>query len=166
MKVRNNLTIYLSLLVTLILDSIYLSSSFQVIKPTFVLLALIYWNIALPDKVGIVLSLVMGIIVDFIEGSVLGTYPLLFVVVAYLCQRFFYQFRVMKIIQQSIILFVLFLFIKQYLAIDFSFSYGSNFNLFNSSNLLITFLYSLLSAIAWPVLFYCLRYSRRRWIKN
>ena len=166
MKVRNNLTIYLSLLATLILDSIYLSSSFQVIKPTFVLLALIYWNIALPDKVGIVLSLVMGIIVDFIEGSVLGTYPLLFVVVAYLCQRFFYQFRVMKIIQQSIILFVLFLFIKQYLAIDFSFSYGSNFNLFNSSNLLITFLYSLLSAIAWPVLFYCLRYSRRRWIKN
>ena len=166
MKVRNNLTIYLSLLAALILDSIYLSSSFQVIKPTFVLLALIYWNIALPDKVGIVLSLVMGIIVDFIEGSVLGTYPLLFVVVAYLCQRFFYQFRVMKIIQQSIILFVLFLFIKQYLAIDFSFSYGSNFNLFNSSNLLITFLYSLLSAIAWPVLFYCLRYSRRRWIKN
>ena len=166
MKVRNNLTIYLSLLATLILDSIYLSSSFQVIKPTFVLLALIYWNIALPDKVGIVLSLVMGIIVDFIEGSVLGTYPLLFVVIAYLCQRFFYQFRVMKIIQQSIILFVLFLFIKQYLAIDFSFSYGSNFNLFNSSNLLITFLYSLLSAIAWPVLFYCLRYSRRRWIKN
>ena len=166
MKVRNNLTIYLSLLATLILDSIYLSSSFLVIKPTFVLLALIYWNIALPDKVGIVLSLVMGIIVDFIEGSVLGTYPLLFVVVAYLCQRFFYQFRVMKIMQQSIILFVLFLFIKQYLAIDFSFSYGSNFNLFNSSNLLITFLYSLLSAIAWPVLFYCLRYSRRRWIKN
>ena len=166
MKVRNNLTIYLSLLATLILDSIYLSSSFLVIKPTFVLLALIYWNIALPDKVGIVLSLVMGIIVDFIEGSVLGTYPLLFVVVAYLCQRFFYQFRVLKIIQQSIILFVLFLFIKQYLAIDFSFSYGSNFNLFNSSNLLITFLYSLLSAIAWPVLFYCLRYSRRRWIKN
>ena len=166
MKVRNNLTIYLSLLATLILDSIYLSSSFLVIKPTFVLLALIYWNIALPDKVGIVLSLVMGIIVDFIEGSVLGTYPLLFVVVAYLCQRFFYQFRVMKIIQQSIILFVLFLFIKQYLAIDFSFSYGSNFNLFNSSNLLITFLYSLLSALAWPVLFYCLRYSRRRWIKN
>lgn len=166
MKVRNNLTIYLSLLATLILDSIYLSSSFLVIKPTFVLLALIYWNIALPDKVGIVLSLVMGIIVDFIEGSVLGTYPLLFVVVAYLCQRFFYQFRVMKIIQQSIILFVLFLFIKQYLAIDFSFSYGSNFNLFNSSNLLITFLYSLLSAIAWPVLFYCLRYSRRRWIQN
>ena len=166
MKVRNNLTIYLSLLATLILDSIYLSSSFLVIKPTFVLLALIYWNIALPDKVGIVLSLVMGIIVDFIEGSVLGTYPLLFVVVAYLCQRFFYQFRVMKIIQQSIILFVLFLFIKQYLAIDFSFSHGSNFNLFNSSNLLITFLYSLLSAIAWPVLFYCLRYSRRRWIKN
>ena len=163
---KNNLTIYLSLLATLILDSIYLSSSFLVIKPTFVLLALIYWNIALPDKVGIVLSLVMGIIVDFIEGSVLGTYPLLFVVVAYLCQRFFYQFRVMKIIQQSIILFVLFLFIKQYLAIDFSFSYGSNFNLFNSSNLLITFLYSLLSAIAWPVLFYCLRYSRRRWIKN
>ena len=166
MKVRNNLTIYLSLLATLILDSIYLSSSFLVIKPTFVLLALIYWNIALPDKVGIVLSLVMGIIVDFIEGSVLGTYPLLFVVVAYLCQRFFYQFRVMKIIQQSIILFVLFLFIKQYLAIDFSFSHGSNFNLFNSSNLLITFLYSLLSAMAWPVLFYCLRYSRRRWIKN
>ena len=166
MKVRNNLTIYLSLLATLILDSIYLSSSFLVIKPTFVLLALIYWNIALPDKVGIVLSLVMGIIVDFIEGSVLGTYPLLFVVVAYLCQRFFYQFRVMKIIQQSIILFVLFLFIKQYLAIDFSFSYCSNFNLFNSSNLLITFLYSFLSAIAWPALFYCLRYSRRRWIKN
>ena len=166
MKVRNNLTIYLSLLATLILDSIYLSSSFLVIKPTFVLLALIYWNIALPDKVGIGLSLVIGIIVDFIEGSVLGTYPLLFVVVAYLCQRFFYQFRVMKIIQQSIILFVLFLFIKQYLAIDFSFSYGSNFNLFNPSNLLITFLYSLLSALAWPVLFYCLRYSRRRWIKN
>ena len=37
----------------LIIDSYNFSTNFQFIKPSFVLLILIYWNMALPDKVGI-----------------------------------------------------------------------------------------------------------------
>ena len=93
MKNRNTFPIYLSLLFALVLDATYFNPSFEVIRPPLVLLTLIYWNIALPDKVGVSYSIVMGVLLDLLKGSILGTHPLLFVFISYLCQRFFYQFH-------------------------------------------------------------------------
>ena len=163
---KNQLLIFLTLFIALYVDSYVFTSEFQIWKPTFVLLTLIYWNMALPDRIGILAALSFGIFVDLIEGSLLGLHGILFVLITYICQRFFYQFRVSPLWQQSFILFFLFFLYKQVFALDFMNTNQELTNLSDSSFFMNSFLFSLLSAFIWPPLFLMLRYYRRRWVKH
>ena len=165
-NLKNQLLIFLTLFIALYVDTYLFTSSFQIWKPTFVLLTLIYWNMALPDRIGIMAALLFGIFVDLIEGSLLGLHGILFVLITYVCQRFFYQFRVSPLWQQSFILFFLFFLYKQVFALDFMNTNQELTNLSDSSFFMNSFLFSLLSAFIWPPLFLMLRYYRRRWVKH
>tara|TARA_Y100001970_G_scaffold290274_1_gene423398 strand:- start:52401 stop:52916 length:516 start_codon:yes stop_codon:yes gene_type:complete len=161
---KNNFYIYLSLILALCIDSLTFSSTFHFIKPSLVLLTLIYWNLAIPDKVGISLSLVFGLLSDVLMGTVLGIHYLLFVIITYFCQRFFYQIRVMPIYQQSIVFFFVFIFFKFTLSLDF---FGVNIFKSNFSDityLLNTIAFGVISALCWIPVFLILRKYRRRWI--
>tara|TARA_B100000809_G_scaffold258025_1_gene300573 strand:+ start:3410 stop:3916 length:507 start_codon:yes stop_codon:yes gene_type:complete len=164
-SVKDRLLIYLSLLIALIIDSYNFSNIFQFIKPSFVLLVLIYWNMALPDRVGITTALLFGVLVDLLQSSILGLHGLLFVLITYLCQRFFYQFRITPILQQSFLIFILMILFKQILAFDFLDSSVNRTNLSDGSYLINTFYYAILSSISWPFVYYLCRLYRRRWIK-
>tara|TARA_B110001454_G_scaffold99197_1_gene93765 strand:+ start:787 stop:1293 length:507 start_codon:yes stop_codon:yes gene_type:complete len=164
-SVKDRLLIYLSLLIALIIDSYNFSNIFQFIKPSFVLLVLIYWNMALPDRVGITTALLFGVLVDLLQSSILGLHGLLFVLITYLCQRFFYQFRITPIWQQSFLIFILMILFKQILAFDFLDSSVNRTNLSDGSYLINTFYYAILSSISWPFVYYLCRLYRRRWIK-
>ncbi len=164
--VKNQILIFLTLFIALYIDSYLFLSNLQTIKPTLVLLTLIYWNMALPDRVGITASLSFGIFVDLIEGSLLGLHGLLFVLITYICQRFFYQFRVSPLWQQSFILFFLFLLYKQVFALDFIDTNEDLTNLSDRLFIMNSFLYALFSALIWSPLLLILRYFRRRWVKH
>ena len=41
-------------------------------RPEWIALVLIYWTIALPYRVGIFTALLLGIVVDVLEGAILG----------------------------------------------------------------------------------------------
>ena len=163
---KNQLLIFLTLFIALYLDSFLFPVNIQLIKPTFVLLTLIYWNMALPDRIGIMAALSFGIFVDLIEGSLLGLHGVLFILITYVCQRFFYQFRVSPLWQQSFILFLLFLVYKQLFALDLINSHKGMTNLSDSFSLTNSFLFALFSALIWSPLYLTLRYFRRRWIKT
>ena len=163
---KNQFLIFLTLFIALYIDSYLFSSNLQTIKPTFVLLTLIYWNMALPDRVGITAAVSFGIFVDLIEGSLLGLHGILFVLITYICQRFFYQFRVSPLWQQSFILFFLFLLYKQIFALDFININEELTNLSDQLFLINSFLFALFSALIWSPLLLILRYFRRRWIKT
>mgnify|MGYP001213572697 CR=1 FL=1 len=163
---KNQLLIYLTLFIALYLDSYMFASTFQIWKPTFVLLTLIYWNMALPDRIGIMAALSFGIFVDLLEGSLLGLHGILFVLITYICQRFFYQFRVSPLWQQSLILFFLFILYKQVFALDFVNTNQDLTNLSDSSFFMNSFLYALFTAFIWSPLFLILRSYRRRWVKH
>ena len=165
-ELKNQLLIFLTLFIALYIDSYLFSSAFQMLKPTFVLLTLIYWNMALPDRIGIMASLTFGIFVDLIEGSLLGLHGVLFVLITYVCQRFFYQFRVSPLWQQSFILFFLFILYKQVFALDLSNTNQDITNLSDISFLFSSFLFALFSALIWSPLYLILRYYRRRWVKS
>ena len=162
---KNQLLIFLTLFIALYVDSYMFSSGFQIWKPTFVLLTLIYWNMALPDRIGIFASLSFGIFVDLIEGSLLGLHAILFVLITYICQRFFYQFRVSPLWQQSFILFFLFILYKQVFALDFMNTNQELTNLSDGAFFINSFLFALCSAFIWSPLFITLRYYRRKWVK-
>ena len=163
---KNQLLIFLTLFIALYVDTYLFTSDFQMWKPTFVLLTLIYWNMALPDRIGIIAALSFGIFVDLIEGSLLGLHGILFILITYACQRFFYQFRVSPLWQQSFILFFLFLLYKQVFALDFMNTNQELTNLSDFSFFIHSFLFALSSALIWSPLFVTLRYYRRRWVKQ
>jgi len=165
-ELKNQLLIFLTLFIALYIDSYLFSSAFQMLKPTFVLLTLIYWNMALPDRIGIMAALTFGIFVDLIEGSLLGLHGVLFVLITYVCQRFFYQFRVSPLWQQSFILFFLFILYKQVFALDLLNTKQDITNLSDISFLFSSFLFALFSALIWSPLYLILRYYRRRWVKS
>ena len=162
---KNRLLIYLSLFLALIVDSYSFSNILQFIKPSFVLLVLIYWNLALPDKVGITTALLFGVLIDLLEGSLLGLHAFIFVIITYLCQRFFYQFRIAHIWQQSFLIFILSIFLKQILALDFLDSELNMTNLSDKSYFIHTLNYAILTSLSWSPVYYLCRLYRRRLIK-
>tara|TARA_Y100001949_G_C15893044_1_gene289052 strand:+ start:193 stop:699 length:507 start_codon:yes stop_codon:yes gene_type:complete len=163
---KNYLIISLSFFIFLVIDSFSFSHEVNEIKPSLVLLGLIYWNLALPQKVGVGFSLLLGLLYDFLQGTLLGMYPLIFILTSYVCQRFFNRIRPMRFIQQSTLIFLFILIVKFYLAVDFNNSLSRYLSLIDGYYLLLTFCNALASAVIWPVLFYSLRYYRRRWIKT
>ena len=119
---------------------------------------------ALPDKVGIFEALLFGLLTDLLTGSVLGLNGLLFVLITYICQRFFYQFRVSPIWQQSVVLFFLFFIFKMAFAFDF-YNVTPVVNISDSFYLINAILFALISSIFWTPSFYLLRELRRRKIR-
>ena len=71
---KNQLWIYLSLILAMVADNFVFPESILQWKPLLTLLVLIYWNMALPDKVGILEALFFGLIMDLLNGSISVSY--------------------------------------------------------------------------------------------
>lgn len=76
-------------------------------RPEWVVLVLIYWVIALPQRVGIYTALLLGVMLDVAEGAVLGQNAFALVAVALLSQLLYQRLRVFSPWQQSAVVFVL-----------------------------------------------------------
>jgi len=97
--------IFLSLLVGLILMILPLPEAVQVYRPHWVALILIYWNMALPNRVGPWIAFIIGIIVDTSQGTLIGQHALALVIIIYINQNFHQRIRVMSLVQQAIYVF-------------------------------------------------------------
>ena len=166
MQAFKNLQVYLSFLIVLFVDLLPFLPLIKEIKPSFILLTLIYWNLALPDRVGLRLAFSIGILVDIIEGTLLGSYALIYVFISFICQKFFYQFRVLRMWQQCFVIFIVFFFLKQYLSINFFNLVSSSFIYFDQKYIFSSIIYATLNSIGWFFIYFLLRFYRRRWVKN
>ena len=158
--------ISISLIFFIFLDLISFSQTADQIKPSLFLLSFIYWNIALPEKMNLFFAFIFGFLMDFIQGTVLGLYPLILVFISYLSQRFFYQFRPLKFIQQALIIFLIFIVIRFFIAVDLNDSNPNSLTLADKEYVLISLAFGVLNALIWPPLFYVHRIYRRKWIKT
>lgn len=76
-------------------------------RPEWVALVLVYWCIALPHHVGIFTALLLGVLMDALEGAVLGQNAFSLSVLA-LCSLLVYQrLRVFSLWQQCGVVFLL-----------------------------------------------------------
>ena len=157
--------ISLSLIFFIFLDLISFSQTADQIKPALFLLSFIYWNIALPERMNLFFPFIFGFLMDFIQGTVLGLYPLMLVFISYLSQRFFYQFRPLKFIQQALVIFLICIVIRFLIAVDLNNSNPNSLTLADKEYVLISIAFSVLNALIWPPLLYVLRIYRRKWIK-
>lgn len=76
-----------------------------VFNPDWVLLTLIYWSLAVPERVGIFHAWTFGLLTDVLTGRLLGQYALAYSMVIYICLKLHKRLRQFPLIQQGLFIF-------------------------------------------------------------
>ena len=125
-------------------------------RPEWVGLVLIYWVVALPQRVGVLAAFLVGIVVDLLEGAVLGQNALALSVVAFLSLILYQRIRVFNLWQQAAVVFML-LGINQLLVQWVQNVTGQG------AQTLFFLMPALMGALLWPGILILLRHLRRRY---
>ncbi len=125
-------------------------------RPEWVTLVLIYWVIALPQRIGIFVSFVLGLALDLLEGSVLGQNALSLAVVAYLSLVLYQRLRLFNMWQQAGVVFVM-VGINELVG-----QWVQNLTGIGSRSFFFL-LPALISALLWPAVMTLLRHLRRQY---
>lgn len=124
-------------------------------RPHWVALVLFYWIISLPHRFGLITAWISGLILDVLQGGLLGQQALAFLVIGYFAASSYQRMRMFSVWQQAIIIFAamlvaeLILFVIDFITMDRAWKY-------------LYLLPSIVSALLWPWVFLLLRHLRRR----
>ena len=124
-------------------------------RPEWVPMVLIYWIIVLPSRVGIGSAWCAGLLLDILEGTVLGLNALLMVVIAYFALSLHLRLRLFSNLQQSGLIFLL---------LVASLLLGRWLAAINGLTAPVGWLYlmaALSSALIWPIIYWLLHWLRR-----
>jgi len=125
-------------------------------SPDWIFLVIIYWIIAVPGMYGFFVIWLIGIITDVAVGSTLGMNALTYVFLSYVVKRLYKSLRYFTVIQQSIIVLAL-------MAIKITFLLWVDAMLGTDIYSTTMFWTIITSAFVWPIIFFSLRYFRRRY---
>ena len=93
----------LTILLALFLSVVPLPAWADVVRPAFLVLAVLYWSIAAPRAGGIAVGWISGLALDIFQGSVLGQHALALSLVTYIAVREHQKIRSKPVFQQSLI---------------------------------------------------------------
>ena len=108
-RMRNGWVLPVSLLVALLLGLVPLPAGLQPFRPYWLALVLAYWLLEAPDKVGLGVSFMIGLVADLAFGGLLGEQALRLVVLAFILERFRARLRFFPMSQQAMTMGVLLL---------------------------------------------------------
>jgi rod shape-determining protein MreD len=124
-------------------------------RPEWLVLVLIYWIIALPYRIGIGSAWSAGLLMDVLEGSVLGLNAMVLAIIAYITLSLHKRLRMFSVLQQSGLVFAL-------VGLNLMMSHWLRLMTGQTENSSLLFLLAALtSALIWPLLFQLLRDMRR-----
>ena len=104
--------IIVTFIAALMLTIIPLPDSIETARPEWVALVLIYWCMALPDRIGVGYGWFAGLLLDVLKGSLLGQHALALAVVAYLTLKLHQRLRVFPPWQQAMVVLVMLVFLQ------------------------------------------------------
>jgi len=151
--------ILVSLIIALILSVLPLPENLQSWRPEWVLLVLFYWLVALPERIGFGVAWSLGIILDVMEGSLLGLNALALTVVTYFSLLFYQRLRMFSWLQQALSVFVL-------VALNQLLCHWIKGILGSSVQTLMFLVPAFVSALLWPWVFVVMRGVRRNFNVN
>lgn len=97
---RHYTTILISLVVAMILRLLEWPATLSMLNPDWVLLVLMYWCLTQPDRYGVGLAWLTGLLADAATGRLLGQHALIYALIAYGCVRLHTHLRVFPLLQQ------------------------------------------------------------------
>jgi rod shape-determining protein MreD len=101
------LVVWLTLLLALCLQAMPLAEGWQVYRPDWLGVMLIYWCMRVPERVGVLHGFVLGLLLDLLEGVPLGQNALTLSLLAFLCALVYPRFRAYSLVQQAVLVLVL-----------------------------------------------------------
>lgn len=156
MITANNASIILmTTIMALLLSIMPLPAAADAFRPDWALIVLVYWSIALPNRVNVFSAWIVGFIVDVLLGSVLGVHAAAMAICIYISASNFQKIRNFSLWQQSIIVSII---VALYHLIVFWLQRFLGDVIF-----LPSYLYPAISSmVIWPWLFLLLRKIRRQ----
>ncbi len=126
-------------------------------RPDWVLIVVLYWSMALPNKVNVITAWVLGFILDVLLGSVLGVHAAAMAISVYIAAVNYQKIRNFSLWQQALIVAVL---SALYNLLTFWMEH-----FLTQVPFLVSYLYPVItSMIVWPWAFLLLRKVRRHFL--
>ncbi|MDF9392652.1 rod shape-determining protein MreD [Methylococcus sp. BF19-07] len=94
------IVIFASLAAAMAMRIVPLPQSWALWNPDWILLLLIYWAVAAPDRVGVGTAWLTGLLADALTGRLLGQEALAYSLVIYVGVRFHRRFQLYSMVQQ------------------------------------------------------------------
>lgn len=151
--------IWISIFFAYVLSLLPMPSYLELGRPEWLAMVMLYWALALPERVGLILAWLVGLMLDVMQGVLLGQNALGMVIVVYVAHKLHRRMRIYPLLQQSMVVFVV-IGIYQMLIL-----WAKSFSGHTPPNLLFL-LPTVVSALLWPWLFILLRDIRRRYKVN
>lgn len=146
--------IVMSFVVALMLNITPMPGWTVTLRPEWVVLVLIYWCMALPQRVGVGTAWFIGLIVDVLQGALLGQHALSLSIVAFLVLKLHQRVRVFPLWQQALMVLLL-IALHQLLMLWLKGISGQGGQSWTY------WLPSISSMLLWPATFVVLRHARR-----
>ena len=93
--------LFISLLIAFLLTALPLPHWADDWRPAWVAMVLIYWCMALPERIGIGIAWCLGLLLDVQQGALLGQNALGLALIAYFVIQIHKRFRLFPLVQQS-----------------------------------------------------------------
>jgi rod shape-determining protein MreD len=78
-------------------------------RPAWVTIVLIYWCLAIPNRVGIGIAWALGLLLDVQQGTVFGQHAIALTIIAFVIIKTHQRVRVFPLVQQALLVCVLLL---------------------------------------------------------
>ena len=102
-------TIAITLIVAFMLTILPLPDWAEHYRPEWAALVILYWAMALPERIGVGIGWIIGLLLDVMKGALLGQHALGLAVIIYLTINLHQRLRVFPLWQQSFTIILLLL---------------------------------------------------------
>ena len=152
---KSNLIIAITFVVGFVLSALPLPDTLVDWRPCWLAMLLIYWCMALPERVGILSAWLLGLLFDVQQSFILGQHALGFIFLAYVIIKNHKRMRVYPLLQQSLVVCLYLLIFQAIMLLVMLLSGTITYTLFY-------WLPAFTSMLIWPWLFIFMRDFRRR----